>query len=376
MAMNTELSDDLVTDNGFVTIIMPIRNEAVFIDRSLSAILNQDYPPDQLEVLVVDGVSDDGTREAIRKIIADWGRCIGVPMNTEQSLPCSSDLNPNCGPKVIIIDNPFHFVPHALNMALRLARGQVIIRVDGHCQIHPDYVRRCVEALERTGADCVGGPMVTVGETWVAKAIAVAQSSFFGVGGVAFRTERRQGTYVDTVAFGAYRREVFDRIGVFDEELVRNQDDEFNFRLIQAGGKIWLDPSIRSVYYSRGSLRGLWQQYFQYGLYKVRLIQKRGAVPSLRHLVPGGFVLAFAFSIILAIITSQFFWSLSVIGPYWLANMTASFWAGRKDWATLPLLPVTFVILHGSYGLGFLWGFWRWRKKGFRGQTPAGGSAE
>jgi len=352
--------------NIFVTIIMPIRNEAAFIDRSLSAVLNQDYPPDRLEVFVVDGMSEDETREIIKRVISE-GRRRKVDHTSEK--PGTSNLISGAedgqGLQIILLDNPSQIVPTALNIALRHARGQVIIRVDGHCQIHPDYVKRCVEALERTGADCVGGPMVTVGETWVAKAIGVAQSSFFGVGGVAFRTGRRQGTYVDTLAFGAYRRQVFDRIGGFDEELVHNQDDEFNFRLIQAGGKIWLDPSIRSVYYSRGSLRGLWQQYFQYGLYKVRLIQKRGAVPSLRHLVPAGFVLAFAFSIILAIITSQPLWSLSIIGPYWLANMTASFWAARKDWATLPLLPVTFVILHASYGLGFLWGFWRWRKKGF-----------
>src|SRR6185503_15703914 len=127
---------------------------------------------------------------------------------------------------------------------------------------------RCLELLDTTGADCVGGVIVTEGTTDAARAIAAAQSSRFGVGGVAFRTGRDEPGPVDTLAFGAYRREVFDRLGGFDEELVRNQDDEFNFRLTQAGGKIWLDPSICSVYYSRASFRGLWRQYFQYGFYK------------------------------------------------------------------------------------------------------------
>ncbi len=363
-------------DKIFVTIVMPIRNEAPFIERSLRAVLAQDYPCGLVEVIAVDGMSQDGTVDIVKKMI-DAYEARNSNYGADRVVSEGDGGGEYKGSfEKRILNNGSRIVPAALNIGLRHAHGKVIIRVDGHCQIEGDYVGKCVEALERTEADCVGGPMVTVGETWIARAIAAAQSSFFGVGGVAFRTGCKQGTYVDTVAFGAYRREVFDRIGAFDEELVRNQDDEFNFRLIQAGGKIWLDPSIRSIYYSRSSLKGLWQQYFEYGLYKVRVIQKRGAVPSLRHLVPAGFVLAFAFSIILAIITSQPFWSLSVIGPYSLANIAASFWAGRKDWATLPLLPVTFVILHGSYGLGFLWGFWRWRKKGFRGQTPAGRSAE
>ena len=358
-------------EDMLITIVMPIRNEALFIERSLGSILGQDYPPGRIEVIAVDGMSQDGTTDIVKRMISEY-KAQNYIHSSEDPASEEANSDPHKGFfENLVLNNPSNIVPTALNLGLRHAHGQVIIRVDGHCQVHPDYVRRCVEVLERTGADCVGGPMVTVGETWVAKAIALAQSSFFGVGGVAFRTGRREGIYVDTVAFGAYRRDVFDRIGGFDEELVRNQDDEFNFRLIQAGGKIWLDPSIRSVYYSRASLRGLWQQYFQYGLFKVRLIQKRGTVPSLRHLAPGGFVLALSLSIILAIITSQPFWCLAVIGPYWLANMAASFWAARKDWATLPLLPVTFGILHGSYGVGFLYGFWRWRKKWFSGSNRA-----
>ena len=277
MTQTSRLTADIMTDRTLVSIIMPIRNEAAFIRRSLGSVLRQDYPLDRMEVLVVDGMSEDGTGDIVSSVVSERGmRVLNSPIRRPDpgSLPNDSQ---EAFINIRLLDNPEHIVPVALNIGLKHSRGEVIIRVDGHCEIPPDYVRVCVENLEKTGADCVGGPMVTVGETSMARAIAAVQSSFFGVGGVAFRTGSEYGGYVDTLAFGAYRREVFDRIGGFDEELVRNQDDEFNFRLTQAGGKIWLDPSIRSIYYSRASLKGLWRQYFQYGLYKVRLIQKRGA---------------------------------------------------------------------------------------------------
>jgi GT2 family glycosyltransferase len=208
----------------------------------------------------------------------------------------------------------------------------------------------------------VGGLQYAAGHGWVGRAIALATSSPFGVGDSHFHYNDKPG-WVDTVYLGAYRREVFDRIGGFDEELVRNQDDEFNFRLIQSGGKIWLDPSIRSVYYSRANLRSLWKQYFEYGLYKVRVIQKRKAVPSWRHLVPATFVLALLLAFLLALLTGQPLWVLVVAGPYTVANIIASLRAARRDWNTLPLLPVAFSVLHLSYGLGFLLGLWKWRNK-------------
>ena len=328
-----------------VTIIMPIRNEAEFVRRSLGAVLVQDYPPECLEVLVVDGMSDDGTRRIVREMFE---------RSKVEMSQCSS---------LQLLDNPERIVPTALNIGLEHANGDIIIRVDGHCEIVPDYVRRCVAILEEAGADCVGGAMETVGRTVMAESIALAQSAPFGVGGVAFRTGSDEGRYVDTLAFGAYRREVFERIGNFDEELVRNQDDEFNFRLTQAGGKIWLDPSIQSVYYSRASLQGLWKQYFEYGLYKVRLIQKRGAVPSWRHLIPGGFVLGLIFSLLLALLTGRKRWALIVVGPYAAANLAASLWAARARARLLPWLPPAFATLHLAYGLGFLWGLWRWRDR-------------
>lgn len=322
----------------FVTVIMPIRNEASFIARSLGTVLAQEYPVDRMEVLVVDGMSDDLTRDMIAQTVADY-----------------RDAAP-----VTVLDNPRRIVPTGMNIALAQARGDIIVRVDGHCEIAPDYVRRCVETLNATGADNVGGLQQAAGKTLAARAIALATSSPFGVGGARFHYATAAG-WVDTVYLGAYRREVFERIGGFDEELVRNQDDELNFRLTQAGGKIWLDPSIRSTYYSRASFGKLWRQYYQYGLYKVRVIQKRGAVPSLRHLVPGAFVLGLLASLLLALLTRRPRLALSVAAPYAAANLGASLWTGRHDPRTLPLLPVAFAILHLSYGLGFLAGLWRWR---------------
>ena len=333
---------DISRDNlPFISIIMPIRDEAGFIEQSLKAVLKQDYAHERMEVVIVDGMSEDGTRKIVQRII--------------------SELKDH-SPRLFFLDNPSHVVPIALNIGLRQAQGEIIMRIDGHCEIAPDYVRRCVELFQNIKADCVGGVMKTIGKTFIAQSVALAQSSFFGVGGVAFRTGRKIPGYVDTVAFGAYQRGVFERIGNFDEELVRNQDDEFNFRLIKSGGKIWLDPAIRSTYYSRANLRSLWRQYFQYGFWKVRVIQKRGAIPSLRHIVPLLFVLGILGSLLISIVTRKHLFSLTIIGSYIIINICMSIWESRKNCKTIVLLPISFFIIHFSYGIGFLFGLWRWRK--------------
>ena len=314
-----------------VTIILPIRNEACHITRCLDGVLTQDYPHDKLEVLVIDGMSDDGTRQIVANVAKLDNR-------------------------VRLLDNPQLIVPTGLNRGIHAARGDVIIRVDGHAVIASDYVRKCVRDLARIDADCVGGPVYTVGETYVARGIAFAQSSPFGVGNAVFRYAS-VGRYVDTLAFGAHRREIFQRVGLFDEELVRNQDDEFNFRLIRAGGKIWLDPEIHSIYYSRSSFNGLWKQYFGYGFWKVRVIQKHGRPASWRHLMPAFFVVGLGASGVSALISRSPLWLLIVILPYTLACISVSLkLASHKGWLYVPLLPIAFATLHVSYGIGFLFG--------------------
>jgi len=280
-------------------------------------------------------MSDDGTREIIEGHIQNNGN-------------------------IQLIDNPEKIVSTGFNRALNEAKGDIIIRVDGHCEIAPDYIQKCLECLERINAVCVGGSTDHVASGLVGKSIKMAQSSFFGVGGVSFRKNVEKGKYVDTLAFGAYKREVFDQLGGYDEELVRNQDDEFNFRMIQNDMKIWLDQSIKSTYTQRNSYRGLFKQYFQYGFYKIRVIQKRRGIASWRHVVPGLFVLILLFGLSIFLFTGNNNPILSLCLPYLSFSLFATIFELIKTPSNLisvMMLPVTFFILHISYGLGFLMGF-------------------
>lgn len=325
----------------FVSVIMPVRNEAAFLDRSLSAVMAQDYPRNRFEVIIADGMSDDGTREKISRL----GR----------------DRN------VRLIDNPQRIVATGLNLALREARGDIIIRVDGHCEIAPDYLSGCVRWLEKGSAECVGGPLETIGETYVARVIATSMSSKFGVGDAAFRVGTNTEKFVDTVAFPAYRRETLRSLGDFDEELVRNQDDEYNYRLRESGGRILLSPEIHSRYYSRANLRGLARQYFQYGFWKVRVLQKHPRQMRPRQFVPAFFILGLILvTLVSAFVNRGWIAPTVYLAVYLLANLIASlFAAGRSQWSIVALAPIAFVTIHFAYGLGFLVGlvkFWsRWQ---------------
>jgi len=331
-----------------VSVIMPVRNEAAYIERSLGAVLAQDYPADRLEVLVVDGLSDDGTREVVlARAAAD--------------------------PRVRLLDNPARIVPPGLNLGIAQARGEIIVRVDGHCEIAPDYVRRSVEHLLAgfggAPVEAVGGPIETVGETDEAQAIALAMSSWFGVGGSAFRTIKDRPLLVETVAFPAYRRRTLQRLGPFDEELVRNQDDEYNYRLLKSGGRILLAPDIRSRYYSRGTLRSLWRQYYQYGYWKVRVMQKHPRQMRARQFVPPAFVAGLFGSAALGLLWRPFWWLLAlVLALYAVADVAASLSLGRAHGPRhTPSLLIIHPILHLSYGMGFLVGLARF---GGRAPTP------
>lgn len=348
---NTIPSTGMFVPNQHVTVIMPIRNEGGFIRESLQAVVEQAYPPELMDILVVDGMSTDDTRDIVQDFIR---------------------LHPN----IRLLDNPGKIVPIGMNIALSQAKGDVIVRVDGHCIIKPDYVRRSVEFLTRSDADGVGGPMETIGETPVSQAIALAMSSPFGVGGSAFRTIKDRAMYVDTVAFPAYKRETIQVAGPYDEELVRNQDDEYNYRLRELGGKILMTPEIRSQYYSRGSFKSLWRQYFQYGFYKVRVMQKHPRQMSLRQFIPPAFIASLAVLILLSLLLPAARVLLAIeMGLYVIANLAASFLTAKKDgWRYLAYLPVTYAILHVSYGAGFLKGMAkfanRWKVGGMRTAQP------
>jgi cellulose synthase/poly-beta-1,6-N-acetylglucosamine synthase-like glycosyltransferase len=325
-----------------VSVVLPVRNETEFVGQSLGALLHQDYPDDLVEIIVVDGMSNDDTREKIREL---------ATVSTV---------------KVCVIANPEKTTPNALNRGVRASSGEVVVVMGGHTTASQDFLRRSAETLAVTGADCVGGHLETVGKTGIASAIALAQSSRFGVGGATFRVGAARGRFVDTVAFAAYRRDVFDRIGLFDEELVYDQDDEFNFRLTQAGGRIWFEPSIRCRYYSRSSLGRLWRQYFGYGMYKVRLMQKRGGVPAARQLAPPSLVITLVGGVVAAFVVRRAAFAVVPAAAYGCGVLAASVLCGRRHPRTLGWLPLSYATLHLAYGSGFLRGLWRWRRGWFR----------
>lgn len=327
-------------DCPFVTVVMPVRNEGAYIERSVAAVLAQDYPRHRMEILVADGMSNDGTEERVRTLgLGD--------------------------PRLRLLGNPGRIVATGLNLALTHAKGDIVIRVDGHCEIAPDYVTRCVGYLRRGEAEGVGGPLETVGENPLARVIALAMSSRFGVGGAPFRTTRDQTRLVDTVAFPAYTREAIWRAGPFDEELIRNQDDEYNYRMRELGYRILLAPDVSSRYYSRSSIRSLARQYFQYGYWKVRVMQKHPRQMRPRQFAPPAFVTFLLASVGIAPLTPFGWWPLALGGgAYCVANIAASLWTARNgNWRSLPLLPVAFATLHLFYGFGFVAGLVRFARR-------------
>jgi len=263
--------------------------------------------------------------------------------------------------RVRMLDNPKRIVPAAMNIGLKAMRGDFFIRIDGHAEIPPDFLTRSVECLrEHPEAWVAGGGIETIADSYIGRAIASAMRSPVGVGNARFRLGDYEG-WVDTLAFGAHHRWVPDKIGYFDEELVRNQDDEFNLRIILAGGKLWMSKSIRSRYFSRASLGKLWRQYFQYGFWRIRTLQKHKRPATFRQLVPLLLVLS-----LLLLGLAGLFWQPARIllvveaGLYLLALAVGVFDVGRRSgWKYVTISPLIFGILHFAYGLGSLSGILR-----------------
>jgi succinoglycan biosynthesis protein ExoA len=332
-------SRNIAEDLPLVTVVMPVRNEAFFVSKSLGAVLSQDYPPELLEVIVVDGISIDGTQNAVK-----------------DAMKCHRNLK--------FVKNPGGIVPTAMNIGIKRAMGEFIVRVDGHTVIEPDYVRQCIAALRRTGADNVGGRMDAKGIGTTAEAISAATSSRFGVGTSRFHYSTSE-QWAETVYMGAWPRSIFDKVGFFDEEMVRNQDDELNYRILDQGGKILLCPDIRSVYYNRDSFRTLWRQYFQYGLWKVRVMQKHPWQMRWRHFVPSLLVCSLVVSGGFAFLWRQ---SLSlfllIVLSYALGISVATALISRKiSLKATAIAPLAFVVMHTSYGSGFVMGLTRFWKR-------------
>ena len=308
------------------------------------------------EAIIADGMSDDGTTEVLESY----------------SQRCS---------QLHFVANPERIVSTGLNAAIRAAKGEFILRMDAHTRYAPDYCRRCIDALTRTGADNVGGPARPVAQGTTARAIAAAYQSPFSTGGGRFHQEEYEG-WVDTVPYGCWSRKTLEKLGMFDETLVRNQDDELNLRLLRSGGRIWQDPTIRSWYSPRASLSGLFQQYFQYGYWKIAVIRKHRLPASWRHLVPGMFVLSMVALLLWCAVAAATGAAdthvaalvlTTAVLAYTGATIIASLATARRDgWDVLPYLPLVFATYHASYGLGFLAGI----VFGGRSRTALAGSAD
>ena len=327
-----------------VSIVVACRNEIKHIRGLLDSLLAQDLAGISWEAIIADGRSDDGTWEVLGEYGARY-------------------------PQLRFVPNPGRIVSTGLNAAIRAARGEIIIRMDAHTTYASNYCRRCVEILEDTGADNVGGPARTRAVGLRARAVAAAFHSPFSTGGGKFHDVNYEG-WVDTLPYGCWRKTTLAGLGLFDETLVRNQDDELNLRLTRSGGKIWQSPAIVSWYSPRPTLSSLFRQYFQYGFWQVAVIRKHRLPRSWRHVVPIGFVLSNIFLLTCMAITrgvgaSQWFavsailW-LAMMAAYAVATLTACVIAAKRHgWVTLPYLPAVFAAFHFSYGLGSVAGL-RW----------------
>lgn len=319
----------------FVSVIIPCRNEVNFIEAVLKSIFAQDYPQESLEVIVADGMSDDGTREELRELSSSY-------------------------PNLKVIDNPNRVTPDALNLAIVASKGEVIVRLDAHSNYPSNYISRLVTELFRLDAENVGGVWITTpaNSGTVATAIALATSHPLGIGNSSYRLDIPVIKEVDTVPFGCFKRSIFDQIGLFDADLIRNQDDEFNGRIIKNGGKIFLVPDVEIEYYARATFGTMVKMFYQYGLFKPLVNLKLGHPATSRQFAPPIFVLGLLFLPVALFSRGLFLiWSM-LYAIYFLANALISLkiaWR-KKRWGLAPNLFLAFFLIHCSYGWGYLKG--------------------
>jgi succinoglycan biosynthesis protein ExoA len=321
-----------------VSVIVPCRNERDHIEEFLRDILAQERIDGEWEVIVADGESDDGTWELLQEIAAKI-------------------------PNLEVIRNPKRIVSSGLNLAIRIARGDRVVRMDVHTRYAPDYIASCLEVAQETGADNVGGAARAVATGKWQTAIAAAYNSAFAVGPARFHFEDYEGP-VDTVTYGCWKRSFLIEIGGFDEDLVRNQDDELNLRIVRSGGVIWQSPRIKSWYVPRSDLKSLFKQYYQYGHWKVAVIGKHRLPASWRHLVPGSVIVGG----VLMLVGGFFVPTLHVLLALSVGLYGAFLVAGglsikrTRPEASFPRVVSAIATFHCSYGLGFL-GAWLLKHK-------------
>lgn len=313
---------------------MPVRNEEEYIRASLQSLVEQNYPESECEIIVVDGHSSDRTREIIQEISAR-------------------------NPQVRCLDNPAGIVPTAMNIGIRAARGEIIIRADGHNVYPRDYASNCVKWLEQTGADNVGGPWITVAadESLSARLVAAVLSSPFGVGNAKFRTSREEG-FVDTVPFGAFRREIFDRVGMYNEKLVRNQDVELNARIRKAGGRIYLTPELTTFYHPVKYFQSLLIYVFKTNLWHIFTLRVNRESMGARHWAPAAFMV-----LLLLLLPASFanikvlMCLIAIVFAYLVTGFYFSLRSRAKgNWDVALVQPFASLCFHLAYGAGTLLG--------------------
>lgn len=314
-----------------ISIVMPLYNEERYIANCIESLLLQDYPQDDMEWIFVDGMSKDKTVSIINEY-----------KNKYPSL-------------IYIYENPNKTVPYAMNIGILHARGKYIIRLDAHADYANDYFSKCVHYLNTTDADNIGGVAETRAKTKLGETIAKMLSSKFGVGNSQFRTGGSSG-YVDTVPFGAFKKEVFEKWGGYDERLTRNQDNEMNYRIRKNGGKIWLADDIHLTYYCRDTLSGIYKMAMQNGRWNIITMKLCPGAMGVRHFIPLGFVLSLVGLPILSFIHPIFIYLL-LIELILYFGLDILFSAKlSKDIVEIFKLIFIFPVFHITYGLGSLRG--------------------
>ena len=315
-----------------VTIAMPAYNEERYIEACIASVQAQDYPRHLIEILIADGRSTDRTREIIAALAA-------------------------ADPRIHLVDNPARLQAAGLGQMVKQATGDVIVRMDVHCEYAPDYVRKCVEVLERTGADNVGGSQRARARTAFQRALCAALGSPLGVGGARYRSPDAEG-YVDTVFLGAFRRRVFEAVGLWDPGAITNEDAELNQRILDSGGQIYLSREIVVHYFPRDSFKTLARQYYKYGIGRARTLLKLGSFPNLRPALP---LLMVAGGTLLLVVPPLWPLAPAAFATYALATGAEAVRVGaRLGPAAIPTIWAIFPTLHLSHGIGFAAGLLRY----------------
>jgi succinoglycan biosynthesis protein ExoA len=311
-----------------LTVICPVRNEEAFIENVIHFFINS--KPQDKELFIVDGNSTDRTREIVLSY---------------------SSIHSN----IHLLHNPQRIVPFALNKAIKESSGDPIVRLDAHTLYADDYLEKILETFQKSNADIVGGPMRAVGKTGFQKAVAYATSTKLGVGDSQFHDETSAG-FVDSVYLGAWKREIFKEVGYFDEQMKRNQDDEFHYRAKSFGKKIYLNPEIKSEYFPRDTFQKLFKQYFEYGLYKPLVLRKVKSEIKLRHLIPALFVL-YLLTLCFSVYVFGWFALLPLLAYFALAILFAI--KNNGNMMEKIYCIIIYPTLHISYGSGFLAGLFK-----------------